>query len=114
MNKHYKTAEVLANLMDNKFSLFGIKFGIDPILGLIPGFGDFLSLLLSTYIVWVGIQLKLPFLKVIKMLWNVLIDFLAGLIPVVGDLSDIAIKANLRNVAILKKHIDDTLEGHVI
>ncbi len=114
MNKHLKTAEVLANLLDNKFNLFGIKFGIDPVLGLIPGFGDFLSFLLSVYIVWVGVKLNLPIHKVLKMAWNVALDLLIGIIPVIGDFSDVAIKANLRNVAILKKHFLTEVEGEVI
>lgn len=115
MKNYLKTATILANLLDNKFKFLGMKFGIDPILGLIPGGGDLVSLILAFYIVWIGIKMKLPQNKLARMIGNVIMDFGVGLIPVFGDVVDLAYKANLKNLKILKQHSEkDTLEGEII
>ena len=56
MQNHLKTASYIADLLDNKFKVLGFRFGIDPLLGLIPGGGDLVSFLLSLYIVWIGVK----------------------------------------------------------
>jgi hypothetical protein len=104
MNNHLRSARILANLMDAQFKLFGFRFGLDPILGIIPGFGDLLSLGLSAYIVWIGVQMGLPTAKLAQMISNIIFDFLLGSIPVVGDLFDVTFKANLKNLSILEGH----------
>lgn len=115
MNKHLKTATILAELMDNKFEFLGIKFGIDPILGLIPGGGDLIGLILSLYIVGIGIKMRIPQDKLLRMIVNIILDFGAGLIPVIGDIADIAFKSNLMNLEILKQHMDKgIIEGEIV
>ncbi len=115
MNKHLKTAIYIANLLDNKFKVFNFRFGIDPLLGLIPGGGDLVSLLLSLYLVWIGFKAKIPTAKLIEMIMNTAVDFLVGLVPVLGDVADFTFKLNIRNLNILKQHVPaDIIEGEVV
>lgn len=113
-NFHYQTAEFLSKLLDEQFSAGKFKFGLDPILGLIPWVGDFFSFLLSLYIVWIGIQLNLPQAKISQMVGNVVFDFILGLIPIVGDLSDFVFKANKRNMEILRAHLATISDGEIV
>ena len=115
MRKHLKIATSLANLLDNKFEFMGLRFGIDPILGLIPGGGDLVSFLLSLYIVWIGLKMELPRNRIIRMIWNTTLDFGIGLVPVLGDIADFAFKSNLMNLEILKQHAGkDIIEGEIV
>ena len=95
-----------ARLFDSAFRIPGtqITFGIDPILGLIPGIGDLASPLLSLLFIWHGLRLGLPRVVLSRMVLNVLIDAGVGAIPVVGDLFDFAWKANVWNLALLERH----------
>lgn len=104
MQSHLKLATFLAKLLDSQFKLFGIRFGLDFLLGLIPGIGDFISFCLSSYIVWIGYQLKLPMHAIVRMIALVVFDFLIGTIPVLGDILDLGIKANLRNLETIEKY----------
>jgi hypothetical protein len=105
MNIHLRFATILAHLMDEQFSIGKIKFGLDPILGIIPGFGDIISLGLSFYIVIIGMMLRLPQDKISSMIKNVILDFLIGLLPVVGDVADVFYKANKKNLQIIHDHV---------
>lgn len=114
-HRHIKVAERLSKLLDEEFKIFGFKFGLDPIAGFIPVIGDFIPLILSSYIVWIGIQMRLPGNAIFQMIVNVILDFLIGLTPVVGDVSDFVFKSSTKNLAILKKHITrDVIEGEVV
>jgi len=96
----------LAHLMDARFRLFGFRFGYDSLLGLIPGIGDTVALAPSAWLVWRAHQLGLPKSKIGRMAVNTGIDYVVGSIPVVGDLVDFGFKANLRNAAILREHLE--------
>ena len=98
-------AKFWATLLDSRFSIAGIKFGIDPIIGLIPAIGDLLSFLSGTYIIYLAWKHQLGGLIIAKMLGNLLIDWLAGTIPLFGDVADVLIKANLRNLRLLEEAI---------
>lgn len=115
MEKQLRLATLIANLLDNQFALFGRRFGLNGVLGLIPGIGDLLSLLLSLHLIWIGVQMNLPRLKLLHMLWNIVINFVIGLVPVVGDYADFFHKANLKNLEILKSHTEtDIIEGEIL
>lgn len=101
---HYSLAKSLATLLDSKFAIGKRSFGIDPLLDLVPGLGVVVSLLLSLYIVWVGITMKLPQKEIQRMIFNVVFDFILGLIPLVGLVGDFFYKANIRNIKILEKY----------
>ncbi len=99
--------ERLAVWMDSKFSIPGtsIRFGLDSLFGLIPGIGDTGTALVTLYLINQARQYDLPASVQRKMLWNAFIDWLIGLVPLVGDIFDIRWKANMRNVALLRTHL---------
>jgi hypothetical protein len=109
-------AKRLANLLDNKFSFLGIRFGLDPILDLIPGAGDVIGLLLGLYIIWVGYQYKLPKDRIFVMFRNVVIDFIIGLVPVVGVIGTVFYRSNQMNIRVIESYLDnDNVEdGEII
>src|SRR5687767_972278 len=84
-----------------------IRFGLDPILGLIPGLGDLVSPLFTIGILWQARELALPRVVQLRMIFNVAIDGLLGVVPVVGDLFDFAWKANNKNLALLERHAQE-------
>ena len=114
MEQHIKFAKVLTDLLENKFSIGKFKFGLDPILGLIPGFGDIFTTILSLYLVWIGIQIHLPQEKIIEMVKNVVLDFLIGIFPLIGDLTDVLFKANTKNMSILEKYHANIIDGDIV
>ncbi|MGJ8654634.1 MAG: DUF4112 domain-containing protein [Opitutaceae bacterium] len=95
--------ENIANLLDSKFTLPGTNFklGWDGLIGLIPGIGDTLTLIPQCYLLYEAIRLKVGWGVILKMLLNVLIDWLIGMIPVLGDFFDIVFKSNLRNAKLV-------------
>jgi len=97
----------LARLLDNRFVIPGtnFRFGLDAILGLVPGVGDALSAMISLYIISRARQLGAPSALISKMSLNVAIDTLIGAVPLLGDLFDTAFKANVRNVRLLLDHL---------
>jgi hypothetical protein len=96
-------ARWLANWLDAKFSFMGIRFGIEGIVGIIPVFGDTLGMLAGIYPIYVAYRHRLGRGVQIRMAMNLLIEWLIGIIPFVGDAADIWYKANLRNLKILEK-----------
>ena len=80
------------------------RFGLDPILGLIPGVGDLVSPLFALGILFHARALRVPRVVQLRMIFNVAIDVLTGFVPLVGDLFDFAWKANNRNMALLERH----------
>lgn len=100
--------EALALLMDGAFVLPGttIRFGLDGIIGLIPVAGDVIAGLVSTYLVWEARQLGAPSWLIARMMANVLIDTTIGSIPVVGDAFDVLFRANMKNMALLRRHLE--------
>lgn len=98
--------EALARWLDYAFELpGGFRFGAAGIIGLIPGIGDIIDALISLYIVVRAIQLQVPRVAVARMLVNVGIESAAGVVPIAGDLFDVAFKANRRNYRILKSYL---------
>jgi hypothetical protein len=99
--------ERLANLLDARFRLPGtrFRFGYDTLIGLVPGLGDALTLAPSVWLVWRAGRLGLPRRLIARMAMNAGLDFALGSVPLVGDLFDAGFKANLRNAAILRRHL---------
>ena len=99
----------LAWLLDNSIPLPGGRFriGLDAILGLIPGLGDVLGVLLSSYIVREAARIGAPPSVLIRMAFNVAVEGIVGLIPFAGDVFDAAWKANQRNFALLEAHLEN-------
>src|SRR5688572_3749819 len=99
----------LAWLLDNSIPLPGVRFriGLDAILGLIPGLGDVLGVLLSSYIVREAARAGAPPSVLIRMTFNVAIEGIVGIVPFAGDVFDAAWKANQRNLALFEAHLDN-------
>lgn len=86
------------------------RFGIDAIIGLIPGIGDAAGLVLSSYVLVEAHRAGASSKVKRRMVRTMLIDFVGGLLPVVGDAFDAIYKANTRNTALLKRHLRERLE----
>jgi hypothetical protein len=100
--------DALASLMDSAIVIPGtkIRFGADSLVGLIPGIGDAVTAGVACLIILEARRLGAPRYVVARMIGNVALDGLVGTIPVVGDLFDLAFRANLRNMRLLRKHFD--------
>ncbi|SFP46891.1 protein of unknown function [Tranquillimonas alkanivorans] len=107
-NAELERLERLADRMDAAFRIpvVGVRVGWDSILGLIPGIGDAAALAPASYIVYRAHRLGAPPPLLARMGVNVGVDALIGTIPLVGDLLDIGLKANRRNVALLRRHVE--------
>jgi hypothetical protein len=97
----------LAWLMDGAFRLpgTGFRFGLNGLIGLVPVGGDAALGLLSLYILHEASKMGVPRDKLLRMAGNIVLEVAGGAIPVVGDLFDMALKANLRNIAIIEEHV---------
>ena len=97
----------LSSWLDSRFRIPGTdtRVGLDPILGLIPGVGDLVSLGLSGYAILAAHRFGLPKRTIARMLGNLGIDAVVGSIPIVGDLFDFAFKANRRNLKLIEEKL---------
>ncbi len=102
------TLHSLEILLDEAFRVPGtnIRFGLDGIIGLVPGLGDVLAGILSLVIPLAAWVRGLPYVTLVRMAINVAIGVLVGSIPLLGDAFDIAWKANRRNYALLHRHLE--------
>jgi hypothetical protein len=93
-------------LLDSVFRVPGtrIRFGIDAIIGLIPGLGDISTPVFAGVILLHAMRMRLPIVVQARMVINAAIDMALGFIPLLGDLADIGFKANLRNLELLERH----------
>ncbi len=100
--------ERLAELLDDRFRmpLTGWRFGLDGLIGLIPGAGDLITAALSVYIIYRARRLGVPLRIRARMAANVALDLFLGAAPVAGDLFDFAWKANRRNLRLIEEHLD--------
>jgi hypothetical protein len=104
--------EMIARLMDSAIALPGTNFrlGFDAVVGLVPVLGDLLSQAISTYIIWEARRLGVSKLTLARMIGNTLIDTVFGAVPVVGDAFDVVFRANMKNLRLLRQHLDK--HGH--
>lgn len=95
----------LARMMDDAVKIPGTNFGVglDGLIGLLPGVGDLVSAGIALHIVYEGRKIAPGHVYAAVMLANVVIDALIGVVPAVGDIFDFAFRANLRNIAIIRK-----------
>ncbi|WP_411889745.1 DUF4112 domain-containing protein [Yoonia sp. SDW83-1] len=98
----------IADRMDNlvRLPIVGVRVGLDSILGLIPGIGDIAALGPAGYIIYRARQMGAPKPVIVRMAVNTAIDAIIGSIPLVGDIFDIGNKANKKNVALLRRHME--------
>ena len=93
-------------LLDSAFAIPGIpvRFGLDAILGLVPGIGDLATPAFTVLLLATGVRMRVPVVVLARMVMNAGIDALVGLVPIAGDLVDVGWKANLRNLELLERH----------
>jgi hypothetical protein len=100
-----KSLDRLGWLMDDLFRvpILGWRFGLDALVGLIPGIGDTSTALVSFYILASAVRYRVPKITLLRMGLNIALDYAVGSLPVVGDFVDAWWKANQKNVALLKE-----------
>ena len=101
-----KHIALLTKLMDKQFRLPGtnFRFGLDGLIGLIPGAGDVTTLAVSCYLLALMAKNGASGYVMARMVLNVAIDAVVGSIPLVGDLFDFAFKANSKNLRLMQEH----------
>src|SRR5688572_2743378 len=103
----------LARLLDSAIAIPGTNFrvGLDALIGLVPGLGDFAGAAMSGYIVLAAARLGAPKPVLFRMILNVAIDGIVGSVPVLGDLFDAGWRSNTRNTALLDRHLASPAEA---
>lgn len=99
--KNKKDLRILSEALDSKFTLGGFKFGYDGLIGLVPVVGDLFTMSLSMYIVFRAILMNYPLSIIIKMLMNIFVENIIGIIPLIGNVFDFVWKSNLKNIKLL-------------
>jgi hypothetical protein len=96
-----------AELLDSRFKVPGlpVRFGLDAILGLVPGLGELTTPVFTVALLVTGVRMRVPAVVLARMVVNAGVDAIVGLVPILGDLVDIGWKANLRNLDLLERHL---------
>ena len=105
-DERLRWVERIARLMDSQFRLPGtrFRFGLDPLLGLVPIVGDLSTTVVSVILLLTMLRHGASGAVVVRMALNILIDTVVGAVPIVGSVFDFAYKSNERNVALLRRH----------
>jgi hypothetical protein len=100
-----KSLERLGWLMDDLFRVpvLGWRFGLDALIGLVPGLGDTSTALVSFYILAAAVRYRVPKITLLRMGLNIGIDYVVGALPIVGDVADAWWKSNRKNLELLQK-----------
>jgi hypothetical protein len=100
--------DALSQLFDTAFIIPGtnIRFGLDALIGLVPGIGDLITTATSLYLVHEARQLGAPKHLILRMVGNIALDGIVGAVPLVGDAFDVMFRSNRRNMALLRKHLE--------
>ena len=108
-DKSLHRARQITQIFDNAFRVPGtrFRFGIDPLLGLLPGVGDVIGGSFSAYLVWLAARAGAPVPVLGRMIGYIGLDTLFGAIPLLGDLMDAAFKANVRNMQLIERYATD-------
>ena len=99
--------EALAGLLDSKWRVpgTGIRFGADALMSLVPGVGPAVSTVVSAYIIWEARKLGVSTGTLLRMMGNVGLDTLISSVPLAGSVGDVFFRANLRNMALVRRHL---------
>jgi hypothetical protein len=102
--------DAFANLLDARFRVPGTgwRFGLDSVVGLVPGVGDAATLAVALWVLLQAHRLGASKGILARMAGNVIVDAVFGSVPLVGDIFDVAFKSNRRNVALLRRHLGQT------
>lgn len=114
-----RSLDQLSRAMDGLFRIPGTgwRIGLDALVGLIPGVGDFATTAVSLYILAAGVRYRVPKVTLLRMASNIAVDYLLGSVPIVGDIFDAAWKSNQMNVELLKRRAtvapEDARQGRI-
>lgn len=97
----------LSRVLDTAIGIPGTRyrFGLDAIIGLVPGIGDAIGAIFSIYIIFQAARLGVPKATLARMIGNVGVDTIVGEIPLLGDLFDVGFKSNIRNLSLIERHV---------
>lgn len=95
-----------AELLDSRFRIPGthIRFGLDPILSLVPGLGDLVSPIFTVLLLTQAVRMSVPKVILVRMVLNALLDAIIGVVPFVGNIGDLFWRANHANLGLLEHH----------
>lgn len=99
-------ADLIARILDTSFRIpgTGIRFGLDPLLGLLPGAGDAVASLIGSTILILAAKLQVPRIVLVRMSSNMAINAIVGAVPLVGDAFSVWFRSNTRNAELLRRH----------
>ncbi len=100
--------DALARFLDSAIRVPGtnVRFGADALLNLLPGIGPLTSKGMSAYLIWEAQRLGVPTRTLVRMVGNVGLDFVISVVPIVGWVGDVFFRSNLRNMGLLREHLD--------
>lgn len=106
----------LSYILDNSIPVpgTGYRIGIDPLLGLVPVWGDVAGAILSAYIVVNALKLGISRKVLLTMIYNILAETIIGVVPVLGNIFDATWKANMRNMRLLEGYIGSPSPGRKV
>jgi hypothetical protein len=107
MPRELRRLRLLSRLLDSAVAIPGTRyrFGLDAVVGLMPGIGDAVSAIFSSYIIFQAARLGVPKSTLARMIGNVGLDTIVGVIPLLGDLFDAGFKSNMRNMSLIEQHV---------
>jgi hypothetical protein len=114
-DKRFRRLRRLSWLLDRSIPLGRkMRIGVDPIIGLLPGAGDWIGALLSLYVLYEGARLGMPAGVLSRMAGNILVEAIVGAVPFLGDLFDFVWQANMRNVQLIETHYRPEYRGRTL
>lgn len=113
--QRFQRVRTIATLLDNAIEIPILRYrvGLDPLIGLLPIGGDIVGFLLSIYLVVESARLGMPAPLLTRMSLNIALETLAGSVPALGDLVDVAWKANAQNLQLLEAHLNSPNRGPI-
>ncbi|MCY4131116.1 MAG: DUF4112 domain-containing protein [Nitrospira sp.] len=107
------SADSIARLLDSVVQIPGtsIRFGLDALLGLIPGLGDWIANLIGTTILFLAVKLEVPKIVIVRMAFNLGVNTMIGAIPGLGDVFSIWFRSNLKNAKLLRRYTSKQTTG---
>jgi hypothetical protein len=100
-----RAVRATVELLDQRFRVFGFRFGMDAVIGLVPVVGDLVGMLVGYGLVLEAVRLRASWRTIGRMIVNLWMDGLVGAVPIVGDLFDFFFQANRRNLALLERDL---------
>lgn len=104
--------DAVSRLLDSRFGMMGVNFGLDSMLGLVPIAGDVATGLAGLHALVSAWRLKLPASASVRIVWNLAFDTAVGAVPIAGDVFDIFYQSNRKNYRIVEKHLIRRAEAH--